>query len=81
MTIRPGDEHPMQRADGDRALDQELECAALEQLGEHVGDAEPFPDPAEQQRSADAPVRLKAGGARRVLECSGRFRVAGFGLW
>ena len=26
----------------------------LEQLGEHGGDVEPFPDPAEQQRSTDA---------------------------
>ena len=54
VTIRPGDKKPVQRGDEDRALDRKLKGTVLEQLGEHGGDAEPFPDPAEQQRSTDA---------------------------
>ena len=54
VTIRPGDEKPVQRGDEDRALDRKLEGTVLEQVCEHGGDAEPFPDPAKQQRSTDA---------------------------
>ena len=42
----------LQRGDEDRALDRKLEGTVLKQLGEHGGDAEPFPDPAEQMRLA-----------------------------
>ena len=44
----------MQRGDEDSALDRKFECTMLQQLLEHRGDAEPVPDAAEQQRSADA---------------------------
>jgi hypothetical protein len=30
-----------------RALDRKLECAMLEQVCEHIGNTETFPDPAE----------------------------------
>ena len=53
VTIRSGNEKSVQSANEDSALDRELERAVLQQITEHVGDAEPFPDPAEQQRSAD----------------------------
>src|SRR5450756_291841 len=53
VTIRSGDEQSVQSADENSALDRELERAVLQQFTEHVGDAEPFPDPAKQQRSAD----------------------------
>ena len=43
----------MQRGDEDGALDRKLEGALLEQVAQDVGDAEPLPDPAEQQRPAD----------------------------
>ena len=43
----------MQRGDEDGALDRELEGALLQQVGQDVGDAEPFPNPAEQLWPAD----------------------------
>lgn len=52
VTVRPRDEKTVQSADKDSAFDCELERAVLQQLTEHVADAEPFPYPAEQQRAA-----------------------------
>jgi hypothetical protein len=54
VAIRPGDKKPAQRGDEDNALDREFECTELQQPVEHGCDAEPVPDSAEQQRSADA---------------------------
>src|SRR5450830_1620198 len=54
VTIRSGNEKSVQSANEDSALDRKLERAVLQQLTEHVGDAEPFPYPAEQQRSANS---------------------------
>ena len=47
-------EQPMQRRYEDGALDRELEGAPFQQIAEDGVDAEPFPDPAEHQRPADA---------------------------
>jgi hypothetical protein len=44
--VQDGDEH--------RALDREVEAAATQEVGEHVGDPEPHPQPAEEERAADA---------------------------
>ena len=43
----------MQGGDEHGALDRELECALLQQADQDVGDAEPLPDFAKQQRAAD----------------------------
>jgi hypothetical protein len=53
VAVRSGNKQPMQRGDEDGALDRKLEGALLEQVAQDVGDAEPLPDPAEQQRPAD----------------------------
>jgi hypothetical protein len=47
----------MQRGDERRPLDRKLERALLQQVGQDVGDAEPLPNPAEQQRPADSLAR------------------------
>ena len=43
----------MQHGDEDGVLDRKLECALLQQADQDVGDAEPLPDLAKQQGSAD----------------------------
>ena len=43
----------MQGGDEDGALDRKLECALLQQADQDVGDADPLPDSAKQQGSAD----------------------------
>jgi hypothetical protein len=52
--VRAGHKQPVQDTGKNRALDRKLKAAVLEQLIEYRGNAEPFPDPPEQQRSANA---------------------------
>ena len=54
VAIRARHEQPVQRRHEHGALDGELEGALVQQIAQHRVDAEPLPDPAEQQRSADA---------------------------
>ena len=44
----------MQDGNEDRPLDREVEAAAAQEVGENVGDPEPLPQPAEQERPTDA---------------------------
>jgi hypothetical protein len=54
----------VQYAEEDGSLDVEPEAALGHKSVQHVGDAQLIPDPAEQQRAADAPGR---GGERAVI--------------
>ena len=47
-------EDAVQRGDEHRPLHRELESAIPQQIAKHIGDPEPFPYFAKQQRSADA---------------------------
>src|SRR6202022_2019845 len=53
VAVGSRNEQPMQGGDEDGALDRKLECALLQQADQDVGDAEPLPDSAKQQGSAD----------------------------
>ena len=46
----------MQNAGKNGALDGELETAALQEFAQYPGNAEPLPDPPEQQRPTNAPA-------------------------
>jgi hypothetical protein len=65
--VQDGDEH--------RALDREVEAAATQQVGEDRGNPQPLPQPAEQQRAADADTReapgLHVGEDHRPLAVAG----------
>jgi len=51
----------VQHAGEDGALDGKLKTAVGEQLAQHRSDAEPLPDPPEQQRPADPRAGNTAG--------------------
>ena len=59
--VRAGDEQTVQDADEDRTLDGELEAAPIQQIGHHLAQFQPLPEPPEQQRPADAGARQSAG--------------------
>ena len=44
----------MQDGNEDRPLNREVEAAAAQEVGENVGDPEALPQPAEEERAADA---------------------------
>ncbi len=54
VAVRARHEYPVQGGDEHRPLHRELEGAISQQIAKHIGDAEPFPYFAKQQRSADA---------------------------
>ena len=54
VAVRARHEDAVQRGDEHRALHRELEGAILQQIAKDIGDAEPFPYFAKQQRPADA---------------------------
>ena len=60
--VRARHKQPVQHTGKDGALDRKLKTAVLEQLVQHRGNAEPLPDPPEQQRPANA----RAGDAARL---------------
>ena len=52
--VRARYEQPVQHTGEDGALDSELETAALQECAQYPGNAEPLPDPPEQQRPTNA---------------------------
>ena len=54
IAIRSRDEQPVQGGREHGALDGKLEGAVLEHLSQNIGDTALLPQPAKQQRSADA---------------------------
>ena len=70
-TIRARYEQPMQDAGEDGALDGKLKTAIREQLAQHFGNPEPFPEPPKQQWTASAgagdAARLHVGQDNRTI--------------
>ena len=66
----------MQDGNEDRPLDREVEAAAAQEVGENVGDPEPLPQPAEQERPTDAGAGetpgLHLGKDHRPLAVAGK---------
>ncbi len=67
----------MQRGDEHGALDGKLEAAVGQQIGENLGNAEPRPDPAEQQRSAQALGRRGQDAALVLIEGGDQHHLVG----